>query len=74
MLSWGWGNPPKATPQKPSGFVIEKRIGSRDWTILNDSVSGDSNEYLDALTDDEIDAILLRRLELRYRIKAYWLV
>lgn len=74
FLSWAWENPQKATPQTPSGFVIEKRIGSGDWTLLNDSAPGDSNEYLDTLTDSEIESILLRRSELRYRVKAYWLV
>lgn len=72
LIQWDWTNPPLANPQEPTGFTIERRIGSRDWSVLSFSIPGDSRSYIDILTSDELRNVLINGEQVGYRIKAYW--
>lgn len=71
-IEWDWTNPPLANPQEPTGFTIERRIGSRDWSVLSFSIPGDARSYIDTLTSDEMRNVLINGEQVGYRIKAYW--
>jgi len=61
-------------PVTPTGFVVERKYGTGDYTILSYSVPPGDREYTDQLTDDEALDVFGNGISLSYRVKAYWVV
>jgi hypothetical protein len=58
----------------PTGFIVERKYGTGDYTILSYSVAPAAREYIDQLTDDEALGAFGNGVFLSYRVKAYWIV
>lgn len=71
-IAWDWVNEPLATPQIPTGFTVERRIGSRDWELRTYSIPGDVFEFTETLTDRDAALIFVRGDDLAYKVTAYW--
>jgi hypothetical protein len=64
-----WGN-----PVTPTGFIVERKLGTGNYRILSYDVAPAAREYTDQLTDSEALSVFGNGTFLSYRVRSYWIV
>jgi hypothetical protein len=72
-LSWDWINPISAIPQDPTAFIIERKVGDEDWTLIAFDIAPETRSYTDTLSDSVAANVFVYGVNIGYRIKAYWI-
>jgi hypothetical protein len=60
-------------PLVPTGFIIERKIGSESYSTLTYQIDGTDRSYADVLSVANAGRIFVDRETVYYRIKAYWI-
>jgi len=77
-VTWDWeyhtlSSSSEHEPQEPTGFILERKVGSGDFERVTYQIDGDEREYEDILPADVAAAVFVDQESLSYRIKAYWI-